>query len=244
MRQTTFDNAERDKIRAVIRAYARENRIGVPNLQRHIAEATKRSLDQIPLKTLQRFLEDKGRTNDGFLIPLAEFVAAAGAKTPHDGLAYELGAFFAREEPAQDVPSHFSGSYEVVSGNTTFSKFKVIKIQGETVNPDKPYGRCEISGAGRSLKVREWEAGPGSAGTEGAFRPPANQGVMLFFDPLIFMLLRNDLTRLPRVYWLQEGAEGKLLGHAMHAMPFDQSAKFPYSELRNFELHPVAEKTA
>lgn len=249
MRQTKFDHAEREKIRAAILAYAKQNKIGAPNLQLRIAEATKRNIDQVPLKTLQRFLKDEGRTNDGFLIPLAEFVAAAGAKTPHDELAYELGAFYARgdlkEGEAGDVPGRFAGQYEIVSGRAAFSSVKVLKIEGEDQNPDKPYGRCILAGSGRALKAIETETGPGSGGTDGVFRPPANEGVVLYFAPLVFMLLRNNLTRLPRVYWLREKQDGKLVGHAMHAIPLEPgSIQVPYSELRNHELHPVAEKSS
>lgn len=246
---TSFDHKERERIRAAVLAYARENRIGAPSLQLHIAKVTKRSVDHIPLKTLQRFLKDEGRTNDGFLVPLAEFVAVSGAAPPPDeGLARELGAFFARgelgERTAAELPTRFAGEYAIVAGRAKFSQWKVVKVGGEAVDPDHPYGRCVLSGGGQNLKVQEFETGPGSDGADGKFRPPANEGVALFFEPLIFMLLRSNLTRLPRVYWLREQEAGKLVGHAMHASPIEPGdIQVPYSELRNHELHP-AEKSS
>jgi len=245
MRQTSFDQADREKMRAAILAFAKQNKLGAPSLQLRIAEATKRSVDQIPLKTLQRFLKDEGRTNDGFMIPIAEFVASVGAITPLDTFAHELGAFFARsgteKEAANEVPARFARTYEIVAGSAKFKNIKVIR-SGAIENPDEPYGRCVISGTGRSLKVQELETGSDSGGADGAFRPPANEGVVLYFAPLLFMLLRNNLTRLPRVYWLREQEDGKLVGHAMHSIPLEPgSIQVPYSELRNHELHPAPE---
>lgn len=245
MRQTSFDQADREKMRAAILAFAKQNKLGAPSLQLRIAEATKRSADQIPLKTLQRFLKDEGRTNDGFMIPIAEFVASVGAITPLDTFAHELGAFFARsgteKEAANEVPARFARTYEIVAGSAKFKNIKVIR-SGAIENPDEPYGRCVISGTGLSLKVQELETGSGTGGVDGAFRPPANEGVVLYFAPLLFMLLRNNLTRLPRVYWLREQEDGKLVGHAMHSIPLEPgSIQVPYSELRNHELHPAPE---
>jgi hypothetical protein len=205
-RQSKFDVADRERLRAVILAYARENRIGAPNLQLRIADATKRSPDQIPLKTLQRFLKDEGRTNDGFLIPVAEFVAAVDAAGPHDALARDLGEFFSRgaaDRPADVVPDRLVGEYEVWAGGTRFTDFK-IRREGKFENPDVPYGRCRLSGSGRGLKVHETETGPGSGGADGDFRPPTSEGVMLFFSPLVFILLKNSMTRLSARFNNQE----------------------------------------
>jgi hypothetical protein len=59
------------------------------------------------------------------------------------------------------------------------------------------------------------------------------------------MLLRSNLTRLPRVYWLREREAGQLVGHAMYAIPTGaESIQVPYSELRNHELHLDAEKAS
>lgn len=243
-RQTKFDAAERERIRRALLAYARENRIGAPNLQLHIAEKTGRTVDQLgALKTLQRFLLGEGRVNDGFVAACALFAERAGAMTPHDELARDLGAFFARdiaEQPADEVPSRFAGNYAVWAGDTSFANLKV-QIKGEDVNPDVPYGRCRISGSGRGLKVHEAETIPGSGGADGAFRPAANEGMMLYFDPLIFVLLKNRLTRLPRIYWLRELPDGRLAGHAIHGSSVETGNEHPpYSRLRNYELRPVA----
>jgi len=247
-RQIAFDAAERERIRRALLAYGKENRIGAPTLQLHIAEKTGRTVDQLgALRTLQRFLLGEGRVNDGFVAACAVFVERAGVMTPHDDLARDLGAFFARDiadQPADEAPSRLAGDYAIWAGETTFANLKV-QIKGEDVNPDVPYGRCRISGSGRGLKVHETEATPGSDGADGAFRPPANDGMMLYFDPLIFLLLKNRLTRLPRVYWLRERQDGGLAGHAMHGDPVESGNEYPpYSKLRNYELRPVAKGAA
>jgi hypothetical protein len=243
-RQIAFDAAERERIRHALLAYARDNRIGAPNLHLHIAEKTGRTVDQLgALKTLQRFLIGEGRVNDGFVAACAAFVERAGAVTPHDELARDLGSFFSRdiaEQPADEVPSRLAGDYEVWAGRTTFINFEVQTASGG-LSPNVPYGRCRLSGNGRGLKVHEREAAPGSDAAEGAFRPAANEGVMLYFNPLIFVLMKNKLTRLPRIYWLREFQGGELAGHAMHGDPVDPAFRFPpYSQLRNYELRPVA----
>lgn len=242
-RQTKFDAAERERICRALLAYARDNRIGAPNLQLHIAEKLGRTVDEVgALKTLQRFLIGEGRVNDGFVTVCAAFVECTGTTTPHDELAHDLGAFFARDiadQPADEVPSHLAGDYEVWAGETTFANLKV-QIKGQDMNPDVPYGRCRISGGGRGLTVHETEAAPGSNGADGAFRPAANDGMMLYFDPLIFVLLKNRLTRLPRIYWLRERQDGRLAGHAMHGDPVEPGNDYPpYSRLRNYELRLV-----
>lgn len=254
-RQTKFSSTERDRIRAAILAYARETSVGVPTLKLHMEEKTGRTLDNPSQKTLQRFLAGTSFVNDGFVSWCAEFVAKAGTQTPHEMLAHELSSFFAPGQPGEhggrDVPARFAAEYEIISGTAQYRPLKVISVD-KSRNTDKPYGRCIVSGGGEgikghdapNLKVHEVETGPGSGGTDGTFRPPANEGVVLYFEPLVFMLLRNNLTRLPRVYWLQEKAGGMLGGHAMHAVPHGSgSSEIPYSEMRNYELHPVAEKT-
>jgi hypothetical protein len=243
-RQTKFDAAERERIRRALLAYARDNRIGAPNLQLHIAEKLGRTVDEVgALKTLQRFLIGEGRVNDGFVTVCAAFAERTGAMTPHDELARDLGEFFSRDgedRPADEVPSRLAGDYVVWAGGKTFIDFKV-EVKGQHVNPHVPYGRCRISGGGRGLKVHETEATPESNSADGTFRPAANDGMMLYFNPLIFMLLKNRLTRLPRVYWLRERQDGRLAGNAMHGIPVEPGHDYPpYSELRVYELRPVA----
>jgi hypothetical protein len=238
-KKAEFDQSERDELRAVLLRYARENGIGSPNLQSRIAKASKRPSHQIPLKTLQRFLKNEGRTNDGFLIPCFEFAASIGEMGPHDELTRDLGEFFSRGEiegrAADEVPERLAGSYEVWEGGSGLANFKVMTAEG--AKSDKPYGRCSLIVRGRGLKVYETETGPGSGGKGGAFRPAANEGMALFFDPLVFVLLKNHLTRLPRVYWLREGKEDRLIGHGMQGEPIHSgNPEIPYSHFRNFEL--------
>lgn len=238
-RQTKFDVAERERIRHALLAYARDNRIGAPNLQLHIAEKLGRTVDEVgALKTLQRFLTGEGRVNDGFITVCAAFVERTGAMTSHDELAHDLGAFFMRDiadQPADEVPSRLAGDYEIWASEIWHAHFVV---KSEHMKPGKSYNLCRISGSGRGLKVHELATASESA--YGSFRPAANEGVMLYFDPLIFILLKNRLTRLPRVYWLREGQHGYLRGEAVHGNLAEPDLDPPpCSGRRNHELRPI-----
>lgn len=106
-----------------------------------------------------------------------------------------------------------------------------------------PYGRCtfeKIDGA-PSLKVhkkvfnpdRDDPLEPGNGSRRFSY-----EGVLIFCDPLVFILLRNNLTRLPCAYWLHEKEDGILIGHAMNAEFGGTLTGFwPYSKALYFEFH-------
>lgn len=70
-----YDTAARTLIRRKLLHYMQQNAVGVPALALHIAEAAKVLLDQVPVKTLQRFLADEGRTNDVLVDACAKLAA-------------------------------------------------------------------------------------------------------------------------------------------------------------------------
>lgn len=87
------DAAEREAIRAKLLAFAQRNSVGVPALSLHIARSLKLTPEQVPWKTLQRFLRGEVRTNDAVVGHLARF--AEGEREPDDALA-ELGKAMAK----------------------------------------------------------------------------------------------------------------------------------------------------
>jgi hypothetical protein len=73
---------------------------------------------------------------------------------------------------------------------------------------DQLYGRCTIEkiDGTAGFKVFEEALGPRRATAEKLAYISGSlfyEGILFFFKPVIFVLLRNNLTRLPRVYWLQ-----------------------------------------
>ena len=60
---TEYDTEQRDRARLILLNYMKQHGIGVPRLARRITAALPRRPD-IPVKTLQRFLAGKMRTND------------------------------------------------------------------------------------------------------------------------------------------------------------------------------------
>lgn len=80
--------AERETIRAKLLAFAQRNSIGVPTLALHIARRLKLTPEQVPVKSLQRFLRGEGRTNDALVAHCARFAEQEGR--PDDKVA-DLG---------------------------------------------------------------------------------------------------------------------------------------------------------
>jgi|GEM_PF-2964007 len=246
----TFDTAARDRLRAKLLGYMKEHAIGVPSLQARIAEATDRSPDLIVLKTLQRFLGNQGRTHDGFLIPCFQFAESFPAHDELQGVASEVAGFFgAMGMPEgggakEATPDRLLGTYGVIAGGEGYSGVWASR-PGDEFQTGSPHGRCTIERIpGTSLcKVRELAApDPKGTKTREALVRRVYDGLLLFFDPLVLIVLRDRLTRLPRVMWLSEDDDGRvaLYGHFMQAL-FDgkQTNRIhPYSDIRAVEFYP------
>lgn len=94
-RKSSFDQLERERIRAALFRYMEEHRIGVPTLIAHMAKAVGRDQRYIPQKTLQRFLAGEMRTNDASVSIFHEFARALPpARDDLAELSLSLGSFF------------------------------------------------------------------------------------------------------------------------------------------------------
>jgi hypothetical protein len=214
-----FDIAARARIRAVILRYMEAHRIGVPTLQARISEATDRSIDLIPLKTLQRFLAGATRTNDAFLIPCHQFVSglpdyAGLQQAGPESLPAALNSFFAlppqersRQTGPRAAPGEAAGRYEAYA-ERPLDPSRRMRVMGDDDRSDfsVPYGRLRIHPA----------AGGSFAADEEVFNParrfpfdPAKaqerhlyEGLSVERESLTFVLMRNKTTRLPKAYWL------------------------------------------
>jgi hypothetical protein len=202
--QTRFDQADRDRVRRALLRYMEDHRIGVPTLQKLIAEANDLALDHLPLKTLQRFLAGSHRSNDIIvrfchrfsadlpdddpLADLGEAVAAfIGARPDGAGLrpppADMYGTFEGRAEPAK------TGFAISPPGYDHWVPFSTLTIAGL---PARPF-------AAVSETVTNWRR----AAAESTV--PARRT----YDGVLFQpagahcaLMRNILTGTLRLYWL------------------------------------------
>src|SRR5690606_23378612 len=142
LKVTHYETAERDRIRRSLLRYMQENRIGVPKLQMLIVRAngySKDQIDNVPLKTLQRFLADTHRTNDTFVTLWAR--VAEGL--PDDAPAADLGVALTRfmkgkviGDGPRTVPARVVGAYDgtlEVTGRpeaVRYSRLRVDRVFG------------------------------------------------------------------------------------------------------------------
>lgn len=220
-RKNRFDTVERERIRAAMQRYMEAHRIGVPTLQARISEAADRPIDLIPLKTLQRFLAGATRTNDAFLIPCHRFASSLPdyggvQEAGPEALTGILGQFFKSPErtglkPPEGAAGQLAGCYEAFVGRTEGAqkhpKGWQILTKAARVTFSLPVARITFDRAADSPSVPV---------TEEVFNPARHfpfdiraaqerhlyDGVLLEIDSLIFIVLRNTATRLPKAYWL------------------------------------------
>lgn len=219
-----FDTNERTRLRATLLAYMEQHGIGTPTLLNRIAEKSRHPPHLLPLKTLQRFLGAQGRTNDGFLIPCDQFARTLPEANP----AAELGEAFDRyfglgsaaiaQTAGRDRDAGLAAAYSVYTKPS--AKLAHLKLSGQSLAEEYSvlYAKCVIKRTSPRgpLLIREELYDPfslGPAQTGGQLRRNF-EGIVAFFDPLIFILAKDTATRLPKGYWLRESAQG-LFGQCM-----------------------------
>jgi hypothetical protein len=194
-RKSTFDQTDRERLRAALFRYMEEHRIGVPTLIAHMAKAVKREARYIPQKTLQRFLAGEMRTNDASVAIFHEFARTLPpARDELAELTLTLGQYFRHPagsgEQGQSVPLP-TGTYA-----------------GAPADPRHPYSpkNCTLRVlTGSRLAEREhppalWpEARPDEIGTE--LRGERFEGAVVAFNGFHVGVLRSTATRRPRIHW-------------------------------------------
>jgi len=206
-----FDTAARERIRGALLAYMKENRIGVPTLQRVIAEANEIVIDRVPLKTLQRFLADTHRSNDGIVRFYANFLRTLPESEPLDLFGSQLAAFHA--VPVQDGDGtsssassleHYAGVFEgtalarpqglAIHGTQQTAVISALELTQRSVSP---YLRA-------AERISNWHHQEAS---DGEVRR-AYEGVAVLTGTGLLIALRNTLTGAPRTYWLTDHPAG------------------------------------
>jgi hypothetical protein len=243
---TGFNQRERELVRSALRRYMQEHRIGTPALQYRIIEADQPRRREIPLSTLQRFVTGSHHTQDHHVALCHAFVR----ELPYYGEGRDLAqfgdalaAFFALRWPepqGSDVagPQRYCGRYS----GTTHPKFR---LGDERIFTGQdafvvPYSEMIFSRDGESAYLRVEETIL-NAGLDYPFSQGQTQatysyeGVFVAFGPMLRLMLRNNLTRQPRLYELEEYERGVLLGRG-HEAPFVGSG----TQGRNFNVDDLA----
>lgn len=190
-----------------------ENRIGVPTLQKLIAEANDLTLDRIPLKTLQRFLGDTHRSNDVMVRFCHRFAAGLEDDDPLDSFGEALVSFWGVhsdraewEALTPDMIGTFYGRAEealtgMQLGTRGYVPFSSLVIDAI---PAQPYARAIET-------ITNWSRLRASDPTNGVRR--SYEGVLFHPPGALLMVLRNSLTGAPRLYWLDAAEGPQLIGY-------------------------------
>jgi hypothetical protein len=237
-----FSNEERAAVRSVLIAYAAEHGIGAPNLQQRIAKAAGRDAHLLPLKTLQRFLADKGRTNDALVSLCFQFVQSlpGGAAT---GTLATVAAMFFGPPPTSSgalagswnglAQPHPSGMVVIADGGHDISS-----VQSSQLKIGTALGSPVLTTAETVTNP----SAPRTSRTDPGFRH-SYEGIALEYPPLLCIISKNLLTRLPRSYWLQMNDAGFLFGHGAEAVFVTGKTKRVVSELTSFRFERLPEET-
>lgn len=222
-----FDQADRDRIRRALLRYCQEHAIGVPTLQKRIAEANDLTLDRVPLKTLQRFLGREHRTNEAVVRFCDQFVANLDEADPIAALGEQAAAFLGVWRSSHDcrpVPPALAGVYAgrteaappevgmrvLISGQASWLPFSQLSIE----QPDgRPFAIARET-------VANWQRSDSApkADTTETMPRRAYEGIVLHPNDCLFVLLRNTLTGAPRIYWLAQFNDHPLAGHGHEAL--------------------------
>lgn len=212
MEQTRFDVADRDRLRRVLLRYMEENRIGVPTLQKLVAEANDLALDRLPLKTLQRFLADTHRSNDIMVRFCHRFAESLPDDDPLTSLGEGLTGFWGGAADIMAWEALTADVFGIYTGHA--------KEDGAPLQLDRkwvPFSSLEVervpaqSFARARETVTNWAAS-NKAKVDSALRR-SYDGILFRPPGALLALMRNALTGAPRLYWLERPANNQLAGY-------------------------------
>lgn len=233
-----FDQADRDRIRRALLRYMRDNAIGVPTLQKLIAEANDLSLDRVPLKTLQRFLGNTHRTNEAIVRFCDRFAADLDEADPITALGEQAAAFHGVWRNGHDcrpLPPELAGAYtgraETEAQATEGMRLildgtaqKTDWVAFSQLDIEQPAGR-PFAVAREAVTNWQKKRPASESGTPETEPRRIYEGIILHPNDCLFALLRNTLTGAPRIYWLARFNDHPLAGHGHEALgTLDDSA--------------------
>lgn len=189
-----YTEEERGDIRRQLLSYMERHRIGTPTLQARIAQAGGRSNYEVNNKTLQRFLAARHRTNDGFVWLCHKFLLGVDAEDPVREFG-DAACRFHQFETDEAALAGGAGTYEI-SGAPDDGENKTVPYGSLTLRrvPGRPYLRATETVSNRHAV----------AGRDGAAAPFLFEGAALIQAKGISVILRDVLTRLPKLNLLYE----------------------------------------
>lgn len=256
--EQAFTSEDRNRIRGALVSYAKAHQIGVPTLRERIAKATGRTRNVpsgndpylIDQKTLQRFLKNSHRTNDAFLVPLAEFVSRHSVGERDDLLSSTLAAYFGAPLPVESMQAladttELAGTYEIYGPRTLFPDESDLPASARWRGRAAASGNVVFSAnQGRfALNIRESEYLDGSALNDDQRCRNVCEGALIQFGAVIFAVLRNQLSRLPKSYWLRLSADGALAGTVIEgSVRRDVESDYVYTASDDYLFRKIEEE--
>jgi hypothetical protein len=227
-----FDQREREFVRSALRRYMQEHGIGTPALQYRIIEADQPRRREIPLSTLQRFITGSHHTQDHHVALCHAFVR----ELPYYGegrdvaqLGDALASFFPLRWPEPKSPSSAKGPERFCRRYRGSAPTEVLPGQMRLYHMDElhpemavfviPYSELifEREGNASYLRALETITNPSldhSASQAQTRATYTYEGVLAPFGRMLRLMLRNTLTRQPRLYELYETDSGNLRGQS------------------------------
>lgn len=184
-----FDGTARDRIRRKIMNYMVEHRIGVPLLTQRITSSNPHK-PKIPIKTLQRFLAGKHRTNDMYVRFFHKF-----AETLPD------------PDPVLELGRSLADMYDVAKGADPFSDEGVARRYEVMIGQDSPHSEITVVSEGRFKRLRE-------VGTEADYS--VYDGALVGSGWNEIAVLKDRLLGLPKTYILRLSPTAGLTGRSIH----------------------------
>jgi hypothetical protein len=175
-----FDTAARDRVRRKIIQYMADHRIGVIKLAARITQASPRR-PEIPIKTLQRFLAGRHRTNDMYVRFFQHFAEGLPDPDPIGELGRSMAAMYGAVRRTE------------LPGFELFNRYTVIAEQGES------HSEITTADDGAFRRVHEVVSGSGYHLFDGAMIQTGSVGLAV---------LKDRLLSLPKTYMLQVGTDG------------------------------------
>lgn len=131
-----FDEESRARIRKGLEAYREQHGVGTPTLQSRIAEAIgdNDKVERVPLKTLQRFLEGKHRTDDAFVKHCETFLLAVAPPPPEEIFAEGFSSFLLSDSETDYAPAigtywSFITAEEPQGGRAIWMPYSILTLE-------------------------------------------------------------------------------------------------------------------
>lgn len=207
-RRQALDTRDRARIRAALKRYMKDHKIGVPALKFRIEDATQ-SITEFPLKTLQRFISDTHRTGDGYVAALHDFVKEVEYWREKDPVEEFGEAFFNFLQPytgrSKAFDRCFLGTFLINESQAPLGEYGGGPVPADKRFRDTPetVGQMLFEWVENPAYVHALEQRPlKTSEDDPPNRRKTYEGVMISAGAHFHAVLRDTLTYVPRTYML------------------------------------------